>query len=502
VKYSLISLALLSCTHIVPLKTKIEPVSTSHVSVPQKAPASAVITQEKQVENVLPDAAIFENDEEASNEAAITRVQDIIQEQANEAVSDLENSSKITEDDLNKIEEAANVDPSQIAQEPLPESIKKEQASLKFNFHSSYEKKSKWLNYFAKKENKERLERFFNNGERFRTYIEEVFEENEIPKDLYFVGLIESGYQLKATSSAKAVGPWQFMKSTAKEYGLKVFSSVDERRDIFKATKSAALYFKDLYNIFGSWELALSGYNAGPYRIINLITRENTRDFSILSKSKYFPSETSDYVPKLQAVMEIYDNAKGFGINIREDNIDPFNNTTLIPLKYSVSLNTISKKLSISKEKLKKLNPELTGNYTPFYKKSSYQIRIPENSYDEILAADLRNLKERAIASTQTTTSSSVATHKVKKGENLYFIAGLYHTSLKSIMKLNKFKNSKIYVGQKLRVPKRKRTYYTVRRGDNLSTISSKFGRKISSIAKLNNLKKNMIYPGQKLIIK
>ncbi|TDJ06041.1 MAG: lytic transglycosylase, partial [Deltaproteobacteria bacterium] len=113
-----------------------------------------------------------------------------------------------------------------------------------------------WKKYFSTKRKKGFL-RFLRNGARFKNIIENIFQVNGLPKELYYVGLIESGYYLKAKSVANAVGPWQFIKGTGKRYGLRIDRYVDERKSIFKSTWAAAQYFKDLYNIFGSWELAL-----------------------------------------------------------------------------------------------------------------------------------------------------------------------------------------------------------------------------------------------------
>ncbi len=120
-----------------------------------------------------------------------------------------------------------------------------------------------WINYFTNKQ-KKRFLRHANNGMKYRNTIREILAHHDLPQDLFYVGLIESGYNTYIKSRAKATGPWQFMKGTAGDYGLRVNSYVDERSNIVKATHAAANYFKDLYNIFGSWDIALCAYNAGP----------------------------------------------------------------------------------------------------------------------------------------------------------------------------------------------------------------------------------------------
>jgi len=194
-----------------------------------------------------------------------------------------------------------------------------------------------WVEYFTKK-NRERFQRFINNGEEYRHHIESILVEQGLPKELYYVGLIESGYYLGAKSHASAVGPWQFIKGTGTRYGLRVTSEIDERRDLFKATKAAAMYFKDLHNVFSSWELALAAYNAGEYGIIRRIMKHGTRDFYELSRNKQLPSETINYVPKVLAAMHIINNAKKYGFDIPKKQNRFFDLTELKAIKKNVPL--------------------------------------------------------------------------------------------------------------------------------------------------------------------
>ncbi len=378
------------------------------------------------------------------------------------------------------------------------------------NFITNFdeERKNKWVQYFSVKD-KDRFERFISNGSAYKNFIMETLEKQGVPKEIFYVGLIESGYYLKAKSHAKAVGPWQFIKGVGKEYGLRVNSYVDERRDIEKSTKAAAVLFNDLYNIFGSWELALSAYNAGPYRMIGLIRRHNTRDYTELTTKSNFPKETADYVPKVAAVMEILNKPELYDIQIRPKQ-DYKSNTTLIPLKYSQSLESISKKLKLSVSELKNVNPELLGNHTPYRKKSKYMLRVPIETYynhgNQI--ASLENYKgtnpfRKSYA--KKSPSKKTQFHKVKKGQTLSQIAMQYKTSSSKLIKLNKFKNSRIFVGQNLKVPHskvRKKITHKVKRGENLSLIAKKFKTSVERLMEKNSIKKGKIYPGQRLIIR
>ncbi len=378
------------------------------------------------------------------------------------------------------------------------------------NFITNFDedRKNKWVEYFSVKD-KARFERFISNGSAYKNFIMETLEKQGVPKEIFYVGLIESGYYLRAKSHASAVGPWQFIKGVGQEYGLRVNSYVDERKDIEKSTKAAAVLFNDLYNIFGSWELALSAYNAGPYRMIGLIRRHNTRDYTELTTKSNFPKETADYVPKVAAVMEILSKPELYDIQIRPKQ-DYKSNTTLIPLKYSQSLDSVAKKLKMSTKELKEVNPELLGNHTPYRKKSSYMLRVPIQTYYNFgnQIASLENFKgsnpyRKSYAKAKL--SKKTQFHKVKKGQTLSQIAMKYKTSSSKLIKLNKFKNARIFAGQNLKIPykkSRKKITHKVKRGENLSLIAKKFKTSVEKLMEKNSIKKGKIFPGQKLIIR
>lgn len=351
-----------------------------------------------------------------------------------------------------------------------------------------------WIEYFGKRE-KERFERFLNNGEKYKKIIEETFEDYGLPKELYYVGLIESGYNLSAKSHANAVGPWQFIKSTAKRYGLTVNSKIDERKNIHKSTKAAALFFQDLYNIFGSWELALSAYNAGEYGIIRRIRNANTRDYYKLSEEGKLPKETIHYVPKVLAAIEISKDPKKFNINIKKQSENIFENTKILSLKNSYSLKNISKVSGIKIETLQKLNPDLHTPYTPKFTGNDYEIVVPNstNSFESNLSPIKQTIN--------TVTNNIQEIYLVKKGDNLYSIARDNHTSVTKIMQLNSLTKKTIYSGQKLKLPMIDKTIYTVKRGDYLGKIAEKYGLSLDKIKELNSMRRSKIFPGQRLIV-
>ena len=135
-----------------------------------------------------------------------------------------------------------------------------------------------------------------------------------LPRGLVFVAMIESGFSAAALSNRGAGGFWQFRADVARGYGLEVSYWVDERRDLEKSTAAAAIYLGDLYHRFGTWELALAGYNAGFHAVLTAVLRFNTNDFGTLSQLEAgLPWETTEYVPKVMAVGLVESNRKVFG---------------------------------------------------------------------------------------------------------------------------------------------------------------------------------------------
>ena len=382
-----------------------------------------------------------------------------------------------------------------------------------------------WIKYFGTK-NKDQFLRFTKNGEKYRTVIENIFEKYGLPKELYYVGLIESGYQNHARSTANAVGPWQFIKPTAIRYGLKVNSKIDERRNIYKSTEAAALFFQDLYNIFGSWELALAGYNAGEYGIIRRIRKANTRKYYELSRRKIIPKETRHYVPKVLAVMELDQNKEKYGLNIKKDPHSIYNKTISKKIFQRMTLSSMSKRTKTPLHILKVLNPDIRRGYIPRYR-SGIEVYLPSNStvsvtpkpkvMKKLVKKNTSQSKEKAKAKIDTflgkvsnIKSYKVVhkeihnqTHKVRRNESLYSISKRYNTKLSVLKSYNKISGNRIYPGQVLKLPFGEfghvKYSYTVKKGDSLHLISKKYQLPLKKLKKMNKLSSSTLQVGQQL---
>jgi membrane-bound lytic murein transglycosylase D len=401
----------------------------------------------------------------------------------------------------------------------------------------------KWIQFFTVRD-RARFQRFIDNGAKYQEDIAAILEEQGMPQELFFVGLIESGYYLRARSKASAVGPWQFIRATGKRYGLTVGKFIDERNDIIKATYAAARYFRDLYNIFGSWELSLSAYNAGEYGILRRMRRANTRNFYELAQSGYLHKETANYVPKVIAAMYIYKNADEFGFNIPHIP-SKLKDTVKIPLKHAHEIKALGEALAMTEEEIFSYNSELMTDFTPYIPGKYYELRIPksvyENSFKTILA--LKNApgifsnarSARKLASANRVKNDKVESqilkwgqssvkkgkkvivenknigqilrvdgpiiYQVREGDNLTQISELFRRSQAQIKKTNRLKSGQVMVGQKLIIPSTHKQYYKVQRGDNLTDVARKLKTQVSVLMALNKLKnQGQIMPGQKLL--
>lgn len=158
--------------------------------------------------------------------------------------------------------------------------------------------------------------------EEYLPLIQEIFAEEAVPLDLVNVALIESGFNPHARSYAGAVGMWQFMRSTGRNYGLQITRKVDERKNVALSTRAAARHLRDLFEIYGDWYLALGAYNAGVGGINRAIKRAGSEDFWTVAKKGRLKRQTIDYVPRFIAATLIVNDLAGHGFEALAQNIE------------------------------------------------------------------------------------------------------------------------------------------------------------------------------------
>jgi membrane-bound lytic murein transglycosylase D len=230
-----------------------------------------------------------------------------------------------------------------------------------------------WINYYQTSGRKW-FRTWLERSNAYMPLMQRVLQDKGLPQDLAYVAMIESGFSSQATSTAEAVGYWQFITPTANRYGLKVSWWIDERRDFTKSTGAAARYLGDLFRQFNSWYLTAASYNMGEGRMSRLIARHKTNNYWILSKKKDFPEETRQYIPKLLAAMLIAKAPKLYGFH--ELNLKAPYRYEYFQVPGGTDLYNLAKYTGVAPSKLTSLNPELLKGFVPTSVRS-HKIRIP-----------------------------------------------------------------------------------------------------------------------------
>lgn len=272
---------------------------------------------------------------------------------------------------------------------------------------------------------KERFSMWLSRSGKYLELMKEILREKDIPENIVFLPLIESGFSPYAYSVAHAAGPWQFIASTARRYGLEINWWKDERRDPVKSTGAAASYLKDLYKMFGSWNLAMAAYNAGEGRIQRAMKSSKADNYWALLGTSHIKPETKEYVPRFIAASLIATNPQEFGFDEIEYH-EPliFDEVTLdSPIDLSVAAECAGTTI----EEIKRLNPELRRWCTP-PDVSSYTLKIPEGTKEQFSKA-LESIPERD--------RFTIERYTVKAGETFSRIAKKTGIPVPVILSLN-----------------------------------------------------------------
>ena len=227
-----------------------------------------------------------------------------------------------------------------------------------------------WVRQFTT-EKRGFIERALSRGSQYLPMVRQIFAEEHVPKDLAFLAVIESGFINSASSYAKAVGMWQFMRSTGRIYGLGGNAWVEERRDPVKATRAAARYLRKLYEISGDWYLALAGYNAGPLTTERAILNLGTRNFWDMYRSRWLRNQTKNYVPEMCAAVLVGRFPERYGLKVEQ--LPPYAYET-VDVDRMTSLPVLARYADTDVNALKELNPELLRATTP---PGRYSLRVP-----------------------------------------------------------------------------------------------------------------------------
>ena len=251
------------------------------------------------------------------------------------------------------------------------------EAPLIFDVPVAYNSRVKYWIEFFQTSGRGWFQKWLERSSCYLPLLQKTLKKNGLPQDLAYIAMIESGFSSQASSAAKAVGPWQFVRETGKRYGLKVTWWLDERRDFQKSTEAASKYFRRMYSMFHNWYLVAAGYNTGENRIKRAIEKHGTNNFWKIAQKKDLEEETKDYVPKFIAALLIAKSPQMYGFK-------HINYSS--PLVYEhfhvpggTRLDALADAIGVTPKYLMDLNPELVRGYVPNFVEG-HLIRIPKGS--------------------------------------------------------------------------------------------------------------------------
>jgi membrane-bound lytic murein transglycosylase D len=418
-----------------------------------------------------------------------------------------------------------------------------------------------WLHFFSQRRPNFTKNMMEETGVYFPIF-EKILKEHDMPQELKYLAILESGLNPKAISRAKAVGLWQFMSFTGKEYGLTINDNVDERMHPEKATDAACRYLKYLNKRFDDWDLALASYNTGQGRISRTMQKTGLTNYWALHP--HIPKDTRHYVPQFIALAYLMNFGQEHGIIPEKINTRP--QLENIYVEGNVDLEILAKLTNNTIADLQTYNPHLKTTILP-QTRYGYEVALPATSIpyfndnrvaildsaskgfkrtEQIFVAPASNQEVLAQVSAETSEDGAIVigrpsqvaasgqeyvnvtrkvkkTHKVRRGEVLNKIASNYSVSVNDIKRWNNKSTSKVMVGESLAIYVDKNekvksnslvaksssenvsqtTFHTVKRGDTLWNISQKYdGVSVNDIKKWNNLKGNNVVVGQKIRIR
>ena len=383
---------------------------------------------------------------------------------------------------------------------------------------------------------RERMNVWLGRLPRYEDMIRERLAEQGMPGDLVYLALIESGFSNSATSRARAVGMWQFMKATGRGYGLRVDRWVDDRRDPYKATHAAARHLKDLQQRFGSLYLAAAAYNAGAGRVSRGLKRlgpadeedlpedevadgaeeedgPSDADFFRLYDTRLLRRETKDYVPKLIAAALIAKEPGRYGFTPPTD-VEPFAYDSII-VPNMTGLDVLARLSGTTMANLRELNPRYLRLATPPGERS--MVRLPVGSGPAVAVAYAELPASKRVTYVE---------HWVKSGETMGGIARRYRVSLSALQDANpRVKPKSLRVGQRLIIPtgsggaasyaarydeesraakggSASRQYHRVKPGESVWSISRRYGISETNLKRMNGLRGNKVLVGQRLRVR
>jgi len=362
----------------------------------------------------------------------------------------------------------------------VPEALLRERfAKLEKSIPLTYHKSShEFVEYFIYKKTKFTISMMEKMPLYFPLF-EKTLQKYGLPTELKYLSMIESGLNPTALSRVRAGGLWQFMPATGREFGLYQDSYIDERFEPVKATEAACKYLKQLYNIFGDWELALASYNTGPGNVKRAMRRSHGTTFWGIYNA--LPKETRSYVPQYVAMNYMMNYGNDHGVYAQNTEYQIPNDT--IHINGYINLATFCQQSGIEFEELNKLNPQLTKTMLPEHTRG-FVLKVPSVKYTYLVS-------NRAMIMDSCT--------------RRYIPAGAVLAGLDSAKGAFPYayvdgnEESDEFAGNTKIVSKK--STHTVRRGETLQSVSRKYRVQVAELKRWNRIRRNALQRGQHLVV-
>jgi membrane-bound lytic murein transglycosylase D len=405
-----------------------------------------------------------------------------------------------------------------------PELVASRLSAIEKNFPLKYNKTvHAFIQYFTVRE-REYSKAMLRKKDLYFPIFEKYLAQYNLPDELKYLSIIESGLNPRAVSHAKAVGLWQFMPYTGKHYGLITDWYWDDRMDPEKSTEAACRLLADLYKMFKNWDLALAAYNSGPGTVLRANKKSGYKN-DFWEIYPFLPRETRSYVPQFIAMTYTMTYAEEH--NFFEPFTEAFPLTDTLLVNSYLNIETLANLTGTCVEDLHFLNPALKTKAIPANGKT-HTLKMPLlakqallQNYSAILDSARKSGKSdfEKLVATSSGVGKDLQYYTVKAGDGLGVIASRYGVKQEDLKNWNNLTSGLIHPGQRLKVWVKipsatlaKNTVspavnppgiYVVQAGDSLWDISKKFeGLTIDKIKQLNGLPDNKIKPGQKLVLR
>ena len=312
----------------------------------------------------------------------------------------------------------------------------------------------KFIKFYIK-QRKSQVAKLLALSDYYFPIFEEYLDKYSMPLELKYIPIIESSLRVDAKSPAGAVGIWQFMYYTAKEYNLRINSYLDERRDVYKSTEAACQYLNKAFNIFDNWELAVASYNCGRGNVTKALRRSGG-ELNYWKIRPFLPSETRNYIPALISVIYVMNYASEHGIKADTTYTIDTHTIDTIQLKKPIKISHLAEVLQIEQSLIEELNPVYKNKLVPYRSGEKFHVVLPHykwgvflNNEDSIYSL-LNKMEEDENLEYPLFSDIEKIKYVVKSGDYLGRIARKYKCKVSDIMTWNDLSSSKIRVGQKI----------------------------------------------------